>query len=256
MAEEGYPVARVYTTCIDASVMGGGFFIMDFLSGAPMITAPIDSLPAILADIHAALHRIDPDSIARSLTDQGIGQFVYSLGRTFDSLGTSANNLPWISDGVGWLLANRPPESESLCVCHGDFHPMNILVGNDVVTGVVDWGNFLIADRVVDIADTVWLMSIAYKNLTSSGIDPELKSVFGPGAASVDWVEFSRNYLAAYQALEPFDTTHLEYYKIKRSIEALISGVSGQEALRHPLIVSDLIELIHKGTGVRIVMPG
>ena len=33
MANEGYPVAKAYCLCTDETVLGGAFFIMDFLTG-------------------------------------------------------------------------------------------------------------------------------------------------------------------------------------------------------------------------------
>ncbi len=60
LAKEGYPVAKAYFTCTDKSILGGAFFIMDFLSGKLMITAPVETIPGILGKAHVALHRIDP----------------------------------------------------------------------------------------------------------------------------------------------------------------------------------------------------
>jgi aminoglycoside phosphotransferase (APT) family kinase protein len=225
LAEQGHPVAKAHSICLDKSVLGGAFFVMDFLAGEPMVTAPL-----------------------------GINENVYRLDRQFDSLHNNASELPWICAGVDWLIENRPPEPERLVICHGDFHPMNILIQGDKVTGVVDWAGFLIADPAYDIANTIWLLSVAYKLLTS-GLGPEIKSAFGPEFASVDWDRFSQQYLDAYRELLPFDTTNIGYYRVKRSIEGLIEGFRGQEVLRHPKMVDELIEFIHQVTEIRITVP-
>jgi aminoglycoside phosphotransferase (APT) family kinase protein len=62
LAKEAYPVAKAHLICTDKSVLGGAFFIMDFLSGTPMMAAPIEAIPMILGIAHAALHSIDPGS--------------------------------------------------------------------------------------------------------------------------------------------------------------------------------------------------
>ena len=66
---------------------------------------------------------------------------------------------------IDWLLENRPPEPERLAVCHGDFHPLNILVQDGIVTGVLDWPGFIIADPALDIANTIVLSTIPFKHI-------------------------------------------------------------------------------------------
>jgi aminoglycoside phosphotransferase (APT) family kinase protein len=254
LAEQGHPVAKAHSICLDKSVLGGAFFVMDFLAGEPMVTAPLKTIPALLARIHVDIHATDSEAVARTLGALGINENVYRLDRQFDSLHNNASELPWICAGVDWLIENRPPEPERLVICHGDFHPMNILIQGDKVTGVVDWAGFLIADPAYDIANTIWLLSVAYKLLTS-GLGPEIKSAFGPEFASVDWDRFSQQYLDAYRELLPFDTTNIGYYRVKRSIEGLIEGFRGQEVLRHPKMVDELIEFIHQVTEIRITVP-
>ena len=59
LADEGYPVSRVHLTCTDMSVLGGAFFIMEFLEGESLSamlkrTGPID-LPAACGILEPAL---------------------------------------------------------------------------------------------------------------------------------------------------------------------------------------------------------
>jgi aminoglycoside phosphotransferase (APT) family kinase protein len=248
LANEGYPIAKAHFICTDKSIIGGAFFIMDFLSGRPMMTAPVETIPGILGKTHAGLHRIDPESLIKSLNEQGIDENQCGLNHRAALLQHAAKELPWISDGVDWLMENRPPEPERLALCHGDFHPLNILIQHDRVTGVLDWGNFLIADPALDIATTILLITIASKHLASS--------ISGPDLASVDWEMFSRRYLGAYRTQLSFDGTNIDYYSVGRSIGALVEGSQGNQGWRHPLIVKDLIEFIQEITGIRITIPG
>ncbi|MBW2363945.1 MAG: phosphotransferase family protein [Deltaproteobacteria bacterium] len=178
LANEGYPVPRAYIICKDKSILGGAFFIMDFLPGEPTFT-PIEDIPEMLGKTHAALHRIDPGSLIKSLNEQGIDESQYGLSNQFNNLQIIAKELHWIRDVVDWLMVNRPPEPERLVICHGDFHSGNILIQDGKVTGVLDWGGFLITDPALDIANTIKLITVNAKHLASS--------VLGPDFASVDW---------------------------------------------------------------------
>lgn len=243
LANAGYPVARVHIICTDKSILGGAFFIMDFLPGEPMMMAPVENKPEMLGKIHCALHKIDPEFLIKSLNEQGIDENQYGLNKAFGALSNAAKELPWIRDIADWLIKNRPPEPERLALCHGDFHPNNILIQDGKVSGVLDWGGFLIADPALDIASTIKLINVNFKHLT------------GPDFASVDWEMFSRLYLDAYRAQFPLDNTNIVYYRVGKSIGTLLDGFAGLQSLRHPLIVKDLIEYIHKITGIRITMP-
>lgn len=243
LTREGYPVAQAYFICTDMSILGGAFFIMDFLPGKPMMTAPLETIPEILGKTHAALHSIDPEPLIKSLSEQGIDKNAWRLSNLFDWLKESASKLPWIRDGVDWLIKNHPHESERLTVCHGDFHPLNILMQDGKVTGVLDWGNFLIADPALDIANTIVVITVAIKHLAS---------ILFP---SVDWEMFAELYLDAYRSKRLLDSTHLDYYRVMRSVRALIQGFEGQKVWQHPLLVKDLIEYIHKITEIRITIP-
>ena len=247
LVKEGYPAAKAHFICIDKSILGGAFFVMDFLGGKALITAPLETIPRMLGEAHAALHKIDPGTLIESLNEQGIDDSQCSLDNRFDSLYNIAKELPWISDGVDWLMENRPSEPGRLAVCHGDFHPLNILIQDGTVTGVLDWPGFLITDPALDIANTIFLTTVAFKHLSSTILEPE--------HVPIDCELISRLYLDAYRAQFLFDGTNLDYYKTRRSIHALLEGFQGHQVWRHPSIVKDLIECIYKDTGIRITMP-
>ncbi len=247
LAKEGYPVAKAHFLCKDKSILGGAFFIMDYLAGKPMITAPFETIPEILGKAHAALHSIDPEPLIKSLIKQGVDEYHFRLNNRFDYLQNTKKELPWICDGIDWLMRKRPPEPPRLAICHGDFHPLNILIQDGNVTGVLDWPGFLITDPALDIANSILLMTVPFKHLASSllGLDFE----------SVDWEMGAQQYLDAYQTEIPFDGTNVEYYRVRRSIHALIEGFRGHQVWHQPLIVRDLIGFIYQATDIRISIP-
>lgn len=245
LAAEGYPVAKAHLVCTDMSVLGGAFFIMDFLPGKPLVTLPMETVSQILGKTHAALHKIDPKHLIKSLVNQGIDESTLFLSNRFDWLKEKAKKYPWLGEAIGWLLENRPPVPEKLAVCHGDFHPLNILVQDGAVTGVLDWPGFLISDPVLDIANTIVLSVIPFKHLAPT---------LGLDVSSVNFENFVELYLAAYQTELSLNKSHLDYYRVRRCVYSLIQGAEGQTVWRHPLIVQDLLNYIQSASGIRITM--
>jgi aminoglycoside phosphotransferase (APT) family kinase protein len=240
LADEGYPVARAYLTCTDASILSGVFFIMALLPGEPMMAMPFETIPHLLGKAHAALHRIDPGPLVGSLRERGFDEHVYRFGRRLEELRDVAGRYPWLGDGIDWLMTHRPPEPEWLSVCHGDFHPLNILVLDGQVTGVLDWAGFRIADPVLDVANTIVLSTVPARHLFSL---PE-------------WETFAGMYLDAYRAHRPLDIEHLDYYQARRCVIALMEGARGHQVWQLPPVVEDLVERVCSTTGIRITPPG
>jgi aminoglycoside phosphotransferase (APT) family kinase protein len=204
-------------------------------------------MPELLGRSHAALHALDPAPLIDALAQRGIGQGSWGLDARFGWLEGKALVHEWVRDVVEWLIAHRPPEPKRIAVCHDDFHPLNILVEDGRVTGVLDWPGFLIADPALDVADTLVLIAIPTKHL-----GPALGM---PALASVDTDLLARRYLDAYRAEQPLDGARLEYYRARRCVHALIQGAEGQAVWQHPGIVGDLVELIRGVTGIEVAPP-
>jgi aminoglycoside phosphotransferase (APT) family kinase protein len=242
LAGEGYPVPRAHLVCTDMSVLGGAFYVMDHLPGSSLGAAPLESVPRLLGETHASLHEIDPDPLIVALRERGIAERRCQLARRLDSLRERAEGLPWVRPAVDWLLANRPPEPDQPAVCHGDFHPFNILYAGGQVTGVLDWPGFAIADPAYDVGTTLVLVTIPSKHLSTST----------EGLSSVDWERMADLYLAAYRARRSLDGSNLPYYRVRRCVAALIEGAGGQQVWQHPAIVQDLVAYTCDVTGIEI----
>ena len=162
----------------------------------------------------------------------------YRLVGRLEALKDRVSEYPWLCDAVDWLMENCPPESECLSVCHGDFHPLNILVQDGRVTGVLDWSGFIVADPILDVATMVVLTMISAKHLLSLA----------------EWETAVEMYLDAYayRAHRSLDLKHVDYHKVRRCVIALVDGASGQSVWQHPMIVKDLIEYTREVTGIRI----
>ena len=218
---------------------------MDHLPGRILAVAPRDSVPELLGKIHARLHSIDPIPLVEVFSNKGIPENEYRLASRFDWINDKAEKLPWLRQATNWLLKYRPPEPERLSVCHGDFHPFNLLYEGDKVTGVLDWPGFTIGDPVFDVANTIVIITIPSKHLAGSMGD----------FSSIDWDLMADLYLAAYRAHRHLDETNLGYYQARRCVIALVQGIEGQQVWQHPLIVQDLLAHILDITGIQINMP-
>ena len=242
LAEAGFPVAKAHLSCADISVLGGAFFIMDYLAGEPMIKAPLETIPALLGKTHAALHQVDANPIVRLLAKQGIDGDRYRLRNHLHTLRETAENQEWIREGVDWLLENQPPEPERLAVCHGDFQPLNILIRDGEVSGVLDWPGFLIADPAYDVGNTIMLTK-AFEHIAPS---------VSPAFSSFRSEMIVKPYLDAYRSERHLEETYLDYYRVRRCVHALIQGKQGQAIWQHPLIVRDIVDFISATTGIHI----
>jgi hypothetical protein len=94
----------------------------------------------------------------------------------------------------------------------------------------------MVADPAVDVATTVVLTMISAKHLLSLA----------------EWEIAVDMYLDAYQAQRALDLQHLDYYKVRRCVIALVDGASGQAVWQHPAIVQDLIAYVREVTGIQI----
>lgn len=240
-ADMGYPAPRVYFACKDMSVLGGAFIVMERLQGELMLTAPLQTIPEMLAEAHVNLHRIDPTGLIEALDSEGIRRDRYSMREHLrwirEEIGSG--RWEWLEAGLDWILGNTPPEPERLSICHGDFHPLNVLVDQGKVSGVLDWSGFLVADPAYDVASTKVIIEIAAPSILTN----------------FDCSQMSRRYLNHYRSELPLNEESLEYYEALRCHRALLEGVLGQEFWTRPDVVRKLVNRFNEITGIEIHPP-
>ncbi len=236
LARQSYPAPRVHATCADRSILGGAFLVMEFHPGDLMLRAPPEAVPGMLGEAHAALHRIDPRPVLESLRAGGWRASRYRFERELTLLDERTGRHPRLRPVVDWLSANRPPEPEPPSICHGDFHPLNILVRDGEVTGVLDWSDAIFGDPALDVACTMLLIRVFGRHVLSP---PESDRA-------------AEKYLESYRAPRPFDPDRLDYYRIRRCLIGLMDGADGQAAWRHPSIARELAADILRVTGVAL----
>lgn len=144
------PSPIVVGKCIDESVTGAPFFVMDFIDGAVLrdpevvrAKIPYETRAGLAAELVrnlAALHSVDPREIGwnaladrTDYIDRQLNRWLrnWKGDRVRDSLDLERTHAK--------LSRNIPPQCSS-SVVHGDFRLDNCIVGADgVIAGILDW---------------------------------------------------------------------------------------------------------------------
>lgn len=238
VANAGFPAPAVHLVCQDPSVLGGAFFIMQFLPGESLQSAPPEAVPALLADAHLALHRLDPAPVVRALMDQGEDAAPRPPKRDHALIAAYANRFRSLAPVLDWMADNLPPAPSRPSLCHGDFHPLNLVVRNGEVTGVFDWPDFMVADPVADVASTLTLGILA-------------RHLYPESVRHRVW----QRYLEHYTGESPAHPQALQYYCVRRCLIALLAGAAGRGLWRRPAVARDIMADIAARTGVSLVRP-
>jgi aminoglycoside phosphotransferase (APT) family kinase protein len=160
-------VPRVRALCVDPSVIGADFYVMDHVHGSiarrelprASFLGPfgVRTLCLNVIDTLVTLHEVDPSRIEGSarLRD-GAG----STRRQVD--GWSARyrdartwNVPRGEGLMRWLSDHTPPV-EQICITHNDFRFDNIVLDPDDLTrvrGVLDWELATLGDPLLDLGN-------------------------------------------------------------------------------------------------------
>ena len=144
--ERGVRVARPRWLCDDPSVLGGAFFLMDYIEGIaigrkvvqmPELAAAREVLPEQMAEQLALIHTLEPlDFLPRSPEGRSPAQdAVHYCYTVLDTLGI-AN--PAFELALRWADQHAPPCDQPTFV-HGDFRLGNLIVNAQGLAAVADW---------------------------------------------------------------------------------------------------------------------
>jgi aminoglycoside phosphotransferase (APT) family kinase protein len=221
LASTSYPAPRVLQVSGPTPGIGSSFLVMERLPGRHMMAELLRNpslllwLPSVLARMQARLHALDPQPLAEAVrAEKGapFGTVEALLGPTrFHQIGDL--DLRGLRPGLRWLQENQPRTREPV-VCHGDFHPRNILMKNGKVTGVIDWSNLTLGDPEYEVGATLALLKYG-----RSGLPSVLE-----GAAS--WVRraFVAGYYRAYRRLRRVDPEAIRYFEAMRCLRFLVEA--------------------------------
>jgi aminoglycoside phosphotransferase (APT) family kinase protein len=225
----GYPAPDVLALYEPGRIAEASAQVMVRVPGVPMLEAMIPTVwrgPALvarLADLHVQLHRAPADawplpevSLARRRL-RPVRNWVEQLDDA--PLGEA---LSRVDELVPYL------EDHEASPCHGDFHPLNVLVAGETAS-VIDWTDAGLGDRHGDVARTQLLFRVAAVAATSPAERALLRAV-GPVLAT--------RYLRCYSAQLPLDRQRLGTWEVVHllhgwaQVRALHAGIIGRDRER------------------------
>lgn len=259
LADLRYPAPRVLLASAGVSELGGAFLIMQRLAGQPLPKVSIGAMVSVLAELQARLHDVDPVAFLRAVTRAGLEPKSLTFDAHLAQLAARASRsgLSGLAPGLAWLARGRPPRPEPRAVCHGDFHPYNILIADDGVTGVLDWPHAIVADPAFDVATT--LVILKFVPLEITGLSAALRWV-----ADAARPLLVASYLRHYRRRRPLDRDRLAYYEAAACMKALVragelrAGSAGADAA-NALFASTFTERVARrfraATGITPMLP-
>ncbi|GAB2774442.1 phosphotransferase family protein [Nocardioides salsibiostraticola] len=156
-------VATMVGHCVDESVIGSDFYVMEKIAG----TVPRRDLPFTLTpddagqlcrnafDVLIALHSVDVESVpqlaAMSKGDGYVARQMSGWTRRFGDARTEDTG-DW-SDIIAWLEANAPADVAQRLI-HNDFRFDNLVLDGDDpmrIVGVLDWEMATVGDPLMDL---------------------------------------------------------------------------------------------------------
>lgn len=150
LAQTGFPVAGVHGVCLDDSVIGSWFFIMDMVEGRIFWDATLPEVAAhdrpayfsAMNDTLARLHLIDPDAVGLGDFGRAGNYFARQISRWTRSYlaDTDAGRDPGM-DLLIDFLPSAIPDSDETSIVHGDFRCDNLIFhpSEPRVIAVLDW---------------------------------------------------------------------------------------------------------------------
>ncbi len=164
----GYPVPRIHLVESEPDVLGRPFVIMEWIEGRPMwfmldreLDAKGQELVRTFSDLFVRLHGLDWMPFAGENLERHTGDPFLYLDEWFDKADSALEQYSFIDflPVIKWLKARRStlpcPRPSPV---HQDFHPANILVGEDGQAVVIDWTGFDVTDSRFDLAWTLMLV--------------------------------------------------------------------------------------------------
>jgi len=182
LAASGVPVPRTHALCLDESVTGTAFFVMDYVEGRIFWDYTLQALPrearAPIYDemnrVIAALHAVD--YAAAGLGDYGRegGYLERQIARwTRQYRAAETRRIEAMDRLIDWLPAHLPPQSGQGIV-HGDYRLDNLVLHatEPRIVAVLDWELSTLGDPLVDFAYhcLTWRIPLGTRR-TLAGVD-------------------------------------------------------------------------------------
>jgi aminoglycoside phosphotransferase (APT) family kinase protein len=248
-AARGYPAPQVLRVLAPGEALPSPVQVMARAPGVPLIAAAggkpwgIPELMVRLGVAQAELHRLGsppPDADPGESRDNWLW-LARRLAESGDA-GELAGALRTIEPVLDRLQVRDP------VVCHGDFHPLNVLATpGEVALHVIDWTNVAVGDRHGDISWTLLWFEIA--------------TVVGPRPADRVLMRalrrtLARAYLTGYRRVLPVDRERVRLWRpvsllaIWSAAEASQRAFFGEEPRLPARLIGWAAREFHRAGGV------
>ena len=219
VAALGYPAPRVLLANSDPAILGGGFLVMERMAGRPLLDVRKVGVASVLVDMQLKLHALDADVLLAAL-DREAPPHVRDLVSVASHLARfqrriADGNLRGLERAMAWLVEHQPKDDAARVICHGDFHPQNLLMEGARVTGVIDWPNVVVADRACDVASTRVILGLVPVALM--GVPPALRGIVGIARRIL-----VGRYVAGYRRRQPLHAGRLAYFEAFACMRGLV----------------------------------
>jgi aminoglycoside phosphotransferase (APT) family kinase protein len=239
------PVPRVHALCLDDSVIGAPFYVMDYVEGALYRTK--SSLEALgeqrvrcvserVVDTLAALHDVDPVAVGLEDFGRPEGFLARQVARWKKQMDASTTEPLAGEAQLQSLLAASVPSSSKVAVLHGDFRLDNLLFhashanadeadadndeadAADDVAAVLDWEMATLGDPLTDLG-----LLLTYQRLA---VQVEGTSAFPDASTAAGHLSVDEE-VERYVAARGVDVDRLGFYVGLSSykLAAILQGI-------------------------------
>jgi len=211
------PVAPVVGLCIDGSVTGAPFYVMDWVDGA-VVSNPGAAQTALVTpqsrrlaseqviDVLVALHQIDIDAVGLGDLARREGFLERQLHRMLGVWErTKTREIPLVTEVHARLVAN-PPRQVGVGIVHNDYRLGNLMLAADgTVAAVLDWELCTLGDVLADVGYLLnnWQLPEQGEPHVWMEVPPTMAGGFASHAELV----------ARYVAQTGADVADIEYYR-------------------------------------------
>jgi aminoglycoside phosphotransferase (APT) family kinase protein len=272
LAGQDFPVPAVQIAELDTAPLGAPFTVMTRLAGKPLahevarilggqsVIATARGLlqvPSIQRDITDAwvdvqlrLHALDPAPLLTAVAAGGLDTAAVTFEGQLSSLAATVDQLALdgLKPAIDWLKAHQPASLRQT-VCHGDFHPLNILGDHGKVTGVIDWTNVVAAPAEMDVGSAIASIGNVPFDVPAA-LKPVLRIVIR---------RVLRNYRQAYAAKYPLDDDAVRYFEVFRCMAQMVpvarsrvAGATYSGAFGSDAALANLARYVRSLSGVTV----
>jgi aminoglycoside phosphotransferase (APT) family kinase protein len=212
----GIPVPVTVGLCTDEAVNERPFFVMEFVEGHILRTAP-EAEAAYdeatrrvvgdhMADTLAALHAVDPDAVGLGDLGRHEGYIERQLKRwrgQYEQMQVEGVDHGGLVERVSDELARRVPVQQRTSVVHGDYRMDNVVLDDTgAVRAILDWEICTLGDPLADLG----LLMVYWADPTDS------MAVLGLSPTTARGFSTREQVMERYAAVSPLDLSGIGYY--------------------------------------------